>query len=117
MACEFGGEPHAFCRLLHLGRDISEEVEGTRRGDFEKAWEMRARRFAQVKTQGTRICEDVPHVERVFVFRYIDLHFQCVRAPGSRGQGFRCDADSDSDLARTRFRGTRTSFREAGSGC
>ena len=41
----------------------------------------------------------------------------CVRAPGSRGQGFRCDADSDSDLARTRFRGTRTSFREAGSGC
>jgi len=40
-----------------------------------------------------------------------------MRAPGWRGQGFQSDADNHSDLARTRFRGSRTRSRSPLPGC
>ena len=45
------------------------------------------------------------------------LHVAKLRAPGWRGQGFQSDADNHSDLARTRFRGSRTRSRSPLPGC
>jgi len=55
-------------------------------------------------------CSDITYLPMRRGFLYL-------RAPGWRGQGFQSDADNHSDLARTRFRGSRPRSRSPLPGC